>query len=111
MATLKTWFHRYWDEAAVYLFTVICVFLGDYILHKVPPEVGTLPFLSAIVVAALVCLGVDVMSGKVDTEEKKTAKRRNLPKRVLMSGLAGLASSAVVPTMVKTFLGAIGVEV
>lgn len=111
MPTLKTFARRYWDEVAVYLFTVLCVFLGDYILHKTGPEVGFLPFLAAIVVAALICLGVDILSGKVDTEEKKAAKRKNLPKRLLMSGLAGIASSAVVPAMVKTFLASIGIEV
>jgi len=104
-------FRRYWDELAVYIFTVLCVFLGDYILHKTRPEVGFLPFLSAIVVSGLICLGVEVMAGKVDTDAKKIAKRNNLPKRLLLSGLAGVASSAVVPAMVKTAMAAIGVEV
>ncbi len=111
MITFKTWFRRYWDEAAVYLFTVLCVFLGDYILHKTGPEIGVLPFLAAIVVSALICLGVEILSGKADTEEKKAAKKRGLPKRILMSGLAGIASSAVVPAMVKTAMASIGIEI
>lgn len=111
MKTIDRLIRRYWDEAAVYAFTVLCVFLGDYILHKTRPEIGFLPMLSAIVVSALICLAVEVWSGAPDSEEKRAAKKRNLPKRILFSGLAGVASSAVVPAMVKTAMAAIGVEV
>ncbi len=111
MKALDRFVKRYWDEAAVYAFTVLCVFLGDYILHKTRPDVGFLPMLSAVVVAALICLGVGVMAGNPDTEEKRKAKKNKLPKRILFSGLAGAASSAVVPAMVKTAMSAIGIEV
>lgn len=102
---------RYWDEAAVYAFTVLCVFLGDYILHKTRPEVGWLPILGALVASALICLAVEVLTGVADTEVKKAAKRRGFPKRMLISGLAGTASGAVVPVLVKTFMSSIGIEV
>ena len=110
MRTWKGWLGRHWDEGAVYAFTLLCVFLGDYILHGTRPVVGLLPFLASLVVAVLICLLVEVMAGNPDTEVKRSAKRNNLPKRFLLSGLAGLASQAVIPVVLKSLMASIGVQ-
>ena len=114
---MKTWYsgiprlaHAHWDEATVYVFTVVCVFLGDYILHGARPQVGWLPFVASLVVAVLVCLAVETMQGSADTPEKKIAKKKGFPRRVLFSGVAGLASQAVVPVLVKSLMASIGVQ-
>lgn len=109
-AELAKFCKKYWDEAMVYAFTIPCVFLGDYIMHKTRPEVGWFPFLSSVVVSAIICLAVEVMTGN-DTVEKRLAKRRNLPKRLLFSGVAGVASSVIVPSLVKSVMASMGIEV
>jgi hypothetical protein len=57
-----------------------------------------------------VCLAVEVLSGAPDTDIKKAAKRKNFPKRMLISGLAGTASGAILPVMIKTFMASIGIN-
>ena len=111
MNGINSFAKRYWDEGSVYIFTVACVFLGDYILHGTRPEKGWLPFVASLVVAVVICLAVEVMTGVADTDAKRTAKRRNLPKRFLFSGLAGISSQAVIPVLLKSFLASIGIEV
>ena len=106
----QKWLSRYWDEVAVYAFTVLCVFLGGYILHGEVPEHGWLPVVAALVVAGILCLAVEVLSGTPDTPEKIAAKKKSWPKRMLFSALAGLGSGAIVPALVKIAARSMGIE-
>jgi hypothetical protein len=113
---VKTWFDgfkssvsKYWHDTAVYGFTVVCVFLGDYILHRTMPDPGLLPIVAALVVAVIICAVVDLMKGKADTPEKIAGKKRNFTLRIVSSGLAGIGSSALIPVLIKQFLGTMGI--
>jgi len=108
---LSTLIKSHWDEAAVYAFTVVGVFLGDYILNKTKPEWGCLQLGAALFVAAVLCLVVDLMAGIPDTEVKKAAKKKNFQKRMLFSGVAGIASGAVMPVVVKSVMASIGIQI
>lgn len=100
----------HWDDAATYFFTVICVVFGDYILHGTRPDLGWFEILGSLISAVLICLAVEVMQGRADTEVKKNAKKKNLPKRLLLSGLAGLTSQAIIPVMINKLVSSIGIE-
>lgn len=110
MSVIQKWFTEVWDELAVYVFTLVCVYLGDYILHGTRPEVGWLPFGASMIVAVIICLFVEVMQGKADTVEKKTAKKKGIARRLLLSGLAGLSAQAIIPVMIKSLMASIGVQ-
>lgn len=115
---MKTWYEGFldwwndgrWHDPAVYGFTVVCVFLGDYILHGTRPEIGWLPLTGACVSSVIICGVVELFRGKVDTPEKRAGKKKTFTARVVVSGLAGLGSSAVIPVLIKKFMGTIGVD-
>lgn len=107
---LKSFLKSHWDDILVYLFTVVCVIFGDFILHKTRPELGWVEITAALISAVLLCIGVELMQGRTDTDSKRAAKKKNFPKRVLISGLAGLASQAIIPVMIKAVLSSIGIE-
>jgi len=108
---MKKWFSRNWDELAVYGFTVLCAFLGDYIIHKTPLQLGWLPVLAAMVSAAVIVLAVDIMQGVANTPEKLAGKRSNFKKRMLISSLAGICAGTVIPALAKSTLASIGISI
>jgi uncharacterized membrane protein YraQ (UPF0718 family) len=107
---MEKWFEAHLDESMVYGLTVLCVFLGGYVLRGERPELGLIPLIATLVVAVLVCLLVEVLTGRADTPEKLKAKAKALPKRLLISGLAGLASSSVIPAAIKGILAPLGID-
>ena len=107
---LQKWWDDYADEAMVYGLTVLCVYLGGYILKGDKPVAGWLPLLGALVVAILICLLVEVMTPAADTPERLAAKKKAILKRLLISGLAGLASGSVIPAAIKAMLAPLGIE-
>ena len=114
---MKTWYAEFfdwlgdrWHGPAVYIFTVACVYLGDYILHKTRPEQGWLPILAACLSSVIICGVADLLRGRADTPEKKLGRKKAFTARIVLSGLAGIGSSAVIPVLMKQFLGAVGVD-
>ena len=101
---------NYLDDAIMYGLTVLCVFLGGYILKGTHPETGFIPILSAMVSAVLLCLLVEVLTGTADTPEKKAAKKKAWPRRLLLSGLAGLASGSIIPVAIKAMFAPLGIN-
>lgn len=104
----KIW-NKYWDEIIVYAFTVLCVLFGPYILTKEHPDFGVLPVVAALIVAVFACFGIEYLRGLAKTPEQKAAKKSQFMPRLLFSGVAGLASTAYIPGLVKTILVSVGV--
>jgi len=102
--------HDHWHDVVVYAFTVVCVFLGRYILDGTRPELEWLAVTASLVVALIICLAVDVLSGAMDTATSKLGKRKRFPKRMLVSALAGVASSAVIPALIRFMFRPVGVD-
>lgn len=110
---MKTWYskiHENLDDAAIYVFTVLCTIFGGYIQNGVKPELGWLPLTGAMISSVFFCAIADWLRGKIDTPQKRASKKKNFMLNLIIAGAFGLGSSVIMPALIKMVAGSVGVS-